>query len=116
MRGGDVISLLGIVVMCCSEFWLLVEDSLEQRRNDTGSFPVWFPEDCSVATTWFCCWIPLGGDVWLATSVFKVNSLLILCISSCFVIISVGCCQTTSGIGGSLVMSCVSGLSRAVSE
>ena len=78
--------------------------------------PVWFPEDCSLVTTWFCCWIPLGGDVWLATSVFKVKSLLILFKLSRFVLISVGCCQTTSGVGGSLVFSFVSGLSRAVPE
>ena len=116
MRGGVVISLLGVVVMCCSTFWLSVEESLEQLRNDTGSFPVWFPEDCSVVTTWFCCWVPLGGDVWLAISAFKVELLLVWIISSCFVMISVGCCQTTSGIGGSLVISFVSGLSRAVPE
>ena len=102
--------------MCCSAFWLSVEESLEQLRNVTGSFPVWFPEDCFVVTTWFCCWIPLGGDVWLATFVFKVESLLIIFTSSCFVLISVGYCQTTSGIGGSLVISFVSGLSRAVPE
>ena len=63
MRGGVVISLLGVVVMCCSAFWLSVEDFLEQLRNDTGSFPVWFPEDCSVVFTLFCGWFPLGGDV-----------------------------------------------------
>ena len=102
--------------MCCSAFWLSVEESLELLRNDTGSLPVWFLEDCSVVTTWFCCWIPLGGDVWLATSVFKVEFLLVLFISSCFVMLSVGCCQTTSGTGGSLVISFVSGLSRAVPE
>ena len=102
--------------MCCSVFWLSVEESLEQLRNDTGSFPVWFLEDCSVASTYFCGWVPLGGVVWLATSVFKVELLLVLFISFCFVMISVGCCQTTSGIGGSLVISFVSGLSRAVPE
>ena len=102
--------------MCCSVFWLSVEESLERVRNDTGSFPVWFPEDCSLLTTWLFCWIPLGGDFWLATSVFKVESSLMLFISSCFVMISVGFCQTTSGIGGSLLISFVSGLSRAVPE
>ena len=116
MRGAVIISLLGVVVMCCSAFWLSGKESLEQLMNDTGSFPVWFPEDCSVVTTWFCCWVPMGGDVWLATFVFKVESVLLLFIWSCFVLISVGCCQTTSGIRGSLVFSFVSGLSRAVPE
>ena len=116
LRGGVVISLLGVVVMCCSAFRLSVEESLVQLRNDTGSFPVWFPEDCSVASTYFCIWFPLGGDVWLALFVYKVKFLLVLFLSSCFVMISVGCCQTISGIGGSLVISFVSGLSRAVPE
>ena len=49
--------------MCCSAFWLSVEESLEQLRNDTGSFPVWFPEDGSVASTYFCGWVPLVCDV-----------------------------------------------------
>ena len=50
-------------MMCCSVFWLSVEGSLDRLRSDTGSFPVWFPEDCSVASTYFCGWFPLGGDV-----------------------------------------------------
>ena len=49
--------------MCCSVFWLLVEKSLEQLRNDTGSFPVLFPEDCSVASACFCGWFPLSGVI-----------------------------------------------------
>ena len=49
--------------MCCSSFWLSVEECLEQLRNDTGSFPVWFPEDGSVASTYFRGWVPLGGVV-----------------------------------------------------
>ena len=49
--------------MCCSVFWLLVGDSLEQLRNDTGSSPVSFAGDCSVASTYFCGWVPLGGVV-----------------------------------------------------
>ena len=49
--------------MCCCAFWLSVGESLEQLRNDTGSFPVGFLEDCSLVSTWFCCWNPLGGDV-----------------------------------------------------
>ena len=102
--------------MCCSVFWLLVEESLEQLGNDTGSFPVLFPEDCSVASTYFCGWVPLGGVVWRATSVFEVESLVILLTSSCFVMVSVGCCQTTSGIRGSLVVLLVSGMSRAFPE
>ena len=62
-------------------------------------------------------WCPRGSVVgfpWEAT--FDLLHLLVLFISSCFVMISVGCCQTTSGIGGSLVISFVSGLSRAVPE
>ena len=102
--------------MCCSVFWLLVEESLEQLGNDTGSFPVLFPEDCSVVSTYFCGWVPLGGVVWRATSVFEVESLVILLTSSCFVLVSVGCCQTTSGIGGSLVVLLVSGMWRAFPE
>ena len=49
--------------MCCSAFWLSVEESLEQLRNNTGSLPVWFPKDCSVASTYFCGWVSLGGVV-----------------------------------------------------
>ena len=62
VRGGVVVSPLSVVTTCCSVFCVLLE-LLEQSRNDTGSFPVWFPEDCSVATTWFCGWVPLGGNV-----------------------------------------------------
>ena len=116
MRDGVVVSPLRLVTTCCSVLWVLVEDFLEQSRNDIGSFPVWFPEDCSVATTWFCGWVPLGGDVWLATFVFTVESLLVLFRLSWSVMVSVGCCQTTSGIGGSLVISFVSGPSRAAPE
>ena len=111
-----MVSPSGVVTTCCSAFWVSVEESLEQLRNVTGSFPVWFSEDCSVASTCFCGWFPLCGDVRLATLVFKVESLVILFTSSCFVMISVGCCQTTSGIGGSLAISFVSGLSHAVPE
>ena len=85
-------------------------------KGGTGSFPVWFPDGCSVATTWFCGWVPLGGDVWFAAFVFKVESLLGLFKLSWFVTISVGCCQTTSGIGGSLDLAFVSGLSHAAPE
>ena len=62
VRGAVVVSPLGAVTTCCSLFWALVEDFLEQSRNGTGSIPV-FPEDCSVVSTWFCGWVPLGGDV-----------------------------------------------------
>ena len=116
MRVHVVVSPSGVVTTCCSAFWVSVEDPLEQLRNDTSSFLVWFSDDCSVASTYFCGWFPLGGDVWLATSAFKVEFLLVLFLSSCWVMISVGCCRTTSGIGGSLVISFVSGLSRAVPE
>ena len=116
MRGGVVVSPLRVATTCCSVFWVLVEDFLEQSRNGTGSFPVWFPERCSVAITWFCSWVLLGGDVWVATFVFKVESLLVLFKLSWFVTISVGCCQTTSGIGGSLDIAFVSGLSHAAPE
>ena len=81
-----------------------------------GSFPVWFPEGCSVATTWLCGWISLSGDVWFATFVSKVELLLILFRLSWFVMVSVGCCQSTSGIGGSFDISFVSGLSHAAPE
>ena len=63
VRSGVVVSPLKVVTTCCSVFWVLVEEFLEQSRNGTDSFPVWLPKDCSVATTWFCGWVPLGGDV-----------------------------------------------------
>ena len=116
MRGGVVVSPLRVATTCCSVFWVLVEELLEQSRNGSGLFPVWFPEGCSVATTWFCGWVPSGGDVWLATFVFTVESILVLFKLSWSVTISVGCCQTTSGIGGSLDISFVSGLSHAAPE
>ena len=116
MRGGVVVSPLGVVTTWCSVFWVLVEEFFEQSKNDTGSFPVWFPEGCSVPTTWFCGWVPLGGDVWLATFVLKVESLWVLFKLSWFATFSVGCCQTTSGIGGSLDISFISGLSHAAPE
>ena len=116
MRGGVVVSPLGVVTTCCSVLWVLVEEFLEQSRNGTSSFPVWFPEDCSVVSTWFCGWVPLGGEVWLATSVFTVESILVFFKLTWFVSFSVGCCQTTSGIGGSLDFSFVSGLSHAGPE
>ena len=60
------------------------------------------------------------GFPWVATfdllHFFKVELIVVLFISSCFAVISVGCCQTTSGIGGSLVISFVSGLSHAGPE
>ena len=115
MRGGVVVSPLGVVTTCCSVFWVLVEGFLRQSWNGTGSFPV-FPEDCFVVSTWFCRWVPLGGDVWLATFVFKVESLVILFKFSWFVSFSVGCCQTASGIGGGLDFSFVSGLSHGGPE
>ena len=116
VRGGVVVSPLGVVTTCCSVFWVLVEFFLEQSRNDTGSFPVWFREGRSVVSTWFCGWVPMNGDVWLATFVCKVASLVVLFILSWFVTFAVGCCQTTSGIGGILNISFVSGLSRAAPE
>ena len=63
VRGGVVVSPLRVVITCCSVLWVLVEELLEQLRNGTGSFPVWFPGGCSVATMWFRGWVPLGGDV-----------------------------------------------------
>ena len=65
MSGGVVVSPLGVVTMCCSVFWVLVEEFLGQSRNSTGSFPV-FPDFCSVVSTWVCGWVLLGGDVCLA--------------------------------------------------
>ena len=116
VRGGVVVSPLRVVSTCCSVFWVLEKEFLEQSRSGTGSFPVWFLEGCSVATTWFCGWVPLVSNVWLATFVFKVEPLFVLFKLSWFVTISVGCCQTTSEIGGCLVISFVSGLSRASPE
>ena len=116
MRGGVVVSPLRVVTTCCSVIWISVEEFLEQSRKRTGSFPVWFPEGCSVVATWFCGWVPLGGDVWLATFVFKVESLLVLFKLSWFVTIFVRCCQTTSGIGGSFDISFISGLSHAAPQ
>ena len=116
MRGGVVVSPLRVVTTWCSVVWVLVEEFLEQSRNCAGSFAVWFPEGCSLATTWFCGWVPLGGDVWLSTFVFQVESLLVIFKLSWFVTISVGCCRTTSGIGGSLDNSFVSGLSHAAPQ
>ena len=116
VRGGVVVSPLRVVITFCSVFSVLVEELLEQLRNGTGSFPVWFLEGFSVASTWFCGLAPSGGDVWLATFFFTVESLLVLFKSSWLVMISVGCCQTTSGIGGSLDISFVSGLSYAALE
>ena len=67
-------------------------------------------------STWFCDWFLFGGDVWLATFVFKVESIWVLLKLSWSVRISVGCCQTTSGIGGSFDIAFVSGLSHAAPE
>ena len=116
MRGGVVVSQLGVVTMCCSVFCVFVEEFLEQSRNGTGSFPVWFPGSCSVASTRFCYWVPLSGDILLATFVFKVEWLLVLVELNWSVTISVRCCQTNSGIVGSLDISFVSGLSHAAPE
>ena len=71
VRGGVVQSRLRVVTKCCSVFWISVAEFLEQLRDDTGSFPVWFPEGCSVAATWFCGWVPLGGMFGLLLSSFK---------------------------------------------
>ena len=116
MRGGVVVPPVGVVTTFCSVFWILVEEFLEQLRDGTGSFPVWFPGSCSVASTWFCDWVFLGGDVWLATFVFKFVSYSVLFKISWSVMISVGCCQTTSGIGRSFDISFVSGVSHAATE
>ena len=116
VRSGVVMTPLKVVTTCCSVFWVLVEEFLEKSRNGTGSFPVWLPEGCSVASTWFCGWVFLGGDVWLAKVVFKVESFLVLLELCWFVTISVGSCQTTSGIGRILDISFVYCLSHAAPE
>ena len=116
VRGGVVVSPLRVVTTCCSVFWISVEEFLEQLRNGTGSFPVWFSGGCSVAATWFCGYVPLGGDVWLATFVFKVESLLVIFKLSSSVTISVDCCPTTSGTGGGFGISFICGLSHAAPE
>ena len=58
----------------------------------------------------------LGWRRLIATFVFRVESLVVFFIFSWFVTFSVGCCRTTSGIGGSLNISFVSNLSRAAPE
>ena len=116
VRDKFVMSPLRLVTACCSVFWISVGEFLDQSRNGTGSFPIWFLEGCSMAFTWFCGWVLLGGDVWLATFVFRVESLFVLFISSWSVTISVGCCQSTSGIGGSFDNWFVSDLSHAAPE
>ena len=113
---GVLVSPLRVVTTCCSVIWISVQDFPEQLRNGTGSVPVWFPEGCSVATTWLYGWFPLGCDVWHATFVFKVESLLVFFRRSWSIMVSVGCCQTTSGIGWSFDISFVSGLSHAAPE
>ena len=116
VRGRMVVSPVRVVVMRSSDSRIWVGQFLEQVRNGTGSFTVWFPGGCCVAITWFCGWIPSGGDVWLATFVFKVESLLVLFKLSWFVTISVGWHQTTWGFGLSLIIWFVSGLSHAAPE
>ena len=51
VTGGVVVSPLRVAVTCCSEFWISVDPFLEQLRNGTGSFPIWFPAGYSVVTT-----------------------------------------------------------------
>ena len=94
---------------------------LVAAENSTGSFPVWFPAGCSLATTSFCAWVPFSGDVWLAIVVFCwvwviIESILVLFRLAWFVMVSVGCCQTTPGLGGSFGISFFSGLSVAAPE
>ena len=36
MRSGVVVSPLGVVTACCSVFWVLVDEFLEQSTNGTG--------------------------------------------------------------------------------
>ena len=38
VRGEVVVSPLRVVTTCCSAFWVLVEEVLEQSRNGTDSF------------------------------------------------------------------------------
>ena len=40
VRGGVVVSPLRVLTTCCSVFWVLVEEFLEQSKDGTGSFPV----------------------------------------------------------------------------
>ena len=44
VRGGVVVSPLGVVTTCCFVFWVLVEEFLGQSTNGSGSFSV-SPED-----------------------------------------------------------------------
>ena len=123
VRGGKVVSPVSVVVACCSDTWISVGRSLAQLRNGTVSYPVWFPGGCSVATTQFCGWFPMGGHVWLAIVVFEVawvscfvESLVVLSKLYWSVKVSGGCCQTTSKIGGSIGILVDSGLSHAAPE
>ena len=123
MTGGIVLSLIGVVVTRCSDFWISAGQFLEQLRNGTGSFPVWFPGGCSVATMYLCGWVPLGGTVLLVTVVFEVagvycvvESLVVLSELFWSVKVSEDWSQTTSGTAGSFGVLVVSGLSHTAPE
>ena len=85
------------VVMCFSISWISVGQLLEQLRNSTGSFPVWYPGGCSIAVTWFCDWFPWDGDVWLATFDFPVY--WVCCIVESLILISKLCWFTDVSVG-----------------
>ena len=92
---------------------------IEQVRNGTGSFPVWFSVGCSVAITLFCGW-------WRRLTGY-LRCLKLLSILYVRVVIYIfqfmwiykrfrGYFQTTSGIDGSFAVLVVSGLSHAAPE
>ena len=123
MRGGIFVFSVIVVFACCSDFWISLRRFLEQLRNCTGSFLFDFLGECSVATTQFCGWVPLGGDVWLVTVVWEgswveyiaesyeyfLSYIILWLFPEVF-------CQTTSAVCGSFEISVVSDLSHAASE
>ena len=119
-----VVSPIRVVVTCCSDSWISVWRFLQQLRNGTGSFPVWFPGGCSVTTTQFCGWVSLSSDVCLATVVFEVAwvyyivEIIVVVLSKLYWSVKFpgGCCQTASGIGGRFGVLVASGLSHAAPE
>ena len=70
VRGGVVVSPLGEVTMCCSVFWVLVEEFLEQSRTVLAHSLFDFLESVP--------WCPRGSVVgfpWVATFDFLHLSL-----------------------------------------
>ena len=118
-------SCLVHIIVSWSSFWLFWELS----RNSTSSFLVSISQSWAVVVLDFWSGVTAAGDVCIATSNICVCSSLLA-----FWVVSVvqflflltsswlstdttgGCCQATSGIGGSLVYSVISGLPDAVAK